>query len=527
MPCLQDLPKVSILCLLVARLASCIGVSISVLAPSAAPSISPSLISFSIEQDRWTDWVGTTARNQFFFNTLDNLNQLTGLPPQIRIGANSEDHTNFNGNIQFSEAVFPAPSSTVPYPEATNIVVGDEYYEAAQFLPSNTHVIWGLNLGQNNLTAAFLGAKSLMKAFASPSIKSAGITLDAIEIGNEPDLYMNNGARPSTYTSTQYVKDWITFATNVTAAAKLSSSTTTKFWGAAFAGSSHSTSGFSPQAIFNEGILSSAPGALISTISEHRYSGSFCAGSGGLLQDLMTKSTIRSNLTQFTPDVSATRVKGLDFVLGETNSYSCHGAPGVSNTGGAALWTLDYLLFATQLGISRVFFHEGIGFKYNLIQPVTLNRSTLDGTTLASPLPPHIQPQYYAAIIAAEAIGSSGATHAIELSINNTRASGYAFYEGTKLVRVVLINSQAFFSTDTTARSSLHIDLTFTGTEAPTTMSVKRLFVPHADDTTGLTWGGQTYETADARVGGTLQVQTVSVSAGVDIQATEVVMLIF
>jgi len=59
-------------------------------------------------------------------------------------------------------------------------------------------------------------------------------------------------------------------------------------------------------------------------ISQHHYSGSFCSGSGGLLQDLMTKSTIRSNLTGFSPDIAATHAKGLDYVLGETNSYSCH-----------------------------------------------------------------------------------------------------------------------------------------------------------------------------------------------------------
>jgi len=80
----------------------------------------------------------------------------------------------------------------------------------------------------------------------------------------------------------------------------------------------------------------------------------------------MTKATIRSNLTDLIPDIAATHGKGLDYVLGETNSYSCHvserqrydlivrlpcylcmqGAPGVSNTAGSALWTLDYLLFA-------------------------------------------------------------------------------------------------------------------------------------------------------------------------------------
>jgi hypothetical protein len=102
-------------------------------------------------------------------------------------------------------------------------------------------------------------------------------------------------------------------------------------------------------------------------ISQHHYSGSFCAGTSGLLADLMDKSTIRSNLSYFVSDIAAAREHGLDYILGETNSYSCHGAPGVSNTAGAALWALDYVLFAASIGVTRVHFHHGIGFKYNFV----------------------------------------------------------------------------------------------------------------------------------------------------------------
>jgi hypothetical protein len=86
----------SILFLFFLRITSGLDVSIPTSPFPRAPKISPSFVSFSIEQDRWTDWVGLTSRNQFFINTLENLRYLTGVPPQIRIGANSEDHTNFN-----------------------------------------------------------------------------------------------------------------------------------------------------------------------------------------------------------------------------------------------------------------------------------------------------------------------------------------------------------------------------------------------------------------------------------------------
>jgi hypothetical protein len=82
----------------------------------------------------------------------------------------------------------------------------------------------------------------------------------------------------------------------------------------------------------------------------------------------MSKTSIRGNLTNFADDISAVKQKGLTYVLGETNSFSCHGAPGVSNTAGAALWALDYALLAGQLGITRLYFHQGIGYKYNFVR---------------------------------------------------------------------------------------------------------------------------------------------------------------
>ena len=105
----------------------------------------------------------------------------------------------------------------------------------------------------------------------------------------------------------------------------------------------------------------------------------------------------------------------------------------------------------------------------------------LNANDLTTPLPPHIQPQYYAAIIAAEAIGNSGNAHVIELIITDNRISGYAFYESGKLTKAILINSLAFlnFTTTMTARPSMHVSLTFTSGSAPSKMNVKRLFVPY------------------------------------------------
>ena len=98
------------------------------------------------------------------------------------------------------------------------------------------------------------------------------------------------------------------------------------------------------------------------------------------------------------------------------------------------------------------------------------------------PLPAHVQPQYYAAILAAEAIGSSGSTRISELSVGDARISGYAFYEGNVLVRAVFINSLAFFAADKPeTRRSTHINISFSGTQtggSVKSFTIKRLDIP-------------------------------------------------
>lgn len=90
-----------------------------------------------------------------------------------------------------------------------------------------------------------------------------------------------------------------------------------------------------------------------------------------------------------------------------------------------------------------------------------------------------MQPTYYGAIIAAEAIGSSGSTKAVELTFANPRIAGYAFYESGQLRRALIINSQAFLKNNANGnRGTVHVDLTLKGDGlSPVTMSVKRLSI--------------------------------------------------
>ncbi|KAI0666081.1 glycoside hydrolase family 79 protein [Trametes maxima] len=513
---------------------SALNVSLPISPPGNSQALSPTLLSFSIEQDRWPDWAGVWSRNEFTHDALLNYAALTGHPPNIRVGANSEDHTFWSPTVTIEDSSFPPPNSITPYPEATSITVGNAYYSLSRFLPRGTHMTWGVNLGADNITNAVNMAKAIVGAFRSGIVKASGVVLDRIEIGNEADLYKNNGLRPSNWTVQEYVTDWISVAGPVAEAAGISGrAKPVTLQGAAFAGQ-----GFTPRQIFDLGILDSAPGKAISVISQHRYSAAFCNGGDFPLISFMNKAAVRSNLTVFNADIAATHAKGLLYILGETNSIACHGAPGVSNTAGAALWAIDYTLQVATLGIKETYFHEGVGFKYNFIQPVQLNRSTVDGSPLNPPSPPHVQPSYYAGLLINSLIGRTGTAQIVELSVDDSNVSGYAAFEHGRLVRAAFINLHAWLVSSTGTRPSVHINLDFARGVAADTQSdvsafwgrhatARRVIVAHADDLANLTWAGQSYETPDAHPLGPPVVEHVALSEGIDLRATEAVLLSF
>jgi hypothetical protein len=110
------------------------------------------------------------------------------------------------------------------------------------------------------------------------------------------------------------------------------------------------------------------------------------------------------------------------------------------------------------------------------IQPTALTRSPLDNSALSPPRQPYVQPSYYAAIIAAEAIGNSGNTRVIELSTSDQWISGYAFYEDDKLTKAVFINSRAYLSSED-SRSQVSINLGFDASVSGL-VTLKRLSIP-------------------------------------------------
>ncbi|KAI0642794.1 glycoside hydrolase family 79 protein [Trametes meyenii] len=502
-------------------------VSLPESSPANSQPLLSSLLSFSIEEDRWPEWAGTNSRNEFTYNALQNYASLTGQPPSIRVGGDSADRTTWSPTVALNEDTFLPPTELTPYPEATQVVVGDAFYTLARFLPRGTRTVWGVNLGADNATNAVNTARAIVRAFDNDEVNASGVVLDRLELGNEPDIYNFTGLRTGDWTPEMYIEQWTASAGPVVEAVGING----RGGPVTLQGASFGTQQFTPRQVFDLGLLDSKAGQAISVISQHRYSViSSCNGTAVSLAEFMSKDAVRSNLTIFEADIAASKAKGLGYIIGETNSAACHGSPGLSNTAGAALWAIDYVLQAATLGVQEVYFHEGIGYTYNFVSPpVSLNRSATNGAPLDPPQPPHVQPVYYAGLVIGTLVGNSSTSQIVELTVDDDNVTGYAAFEGGWLVRAAFVNLRAWLSGSNGNRPSVHLDFHFAraGSARSGNVTVRRLAMEHADDLKGLKWAGQSFETADARPVGQVVQERVAVGNGVDLHASEAIVLSF
>jgi len=157
----------------------------------------------------------------------------------------------------------------------------------------------------------------------------------------------------------------------------------------------------------------------------------------------------------------------------ETNTASCGGFAGISDSFGAALWALDFGLQMAYSNFSGALLHVGGQSVFYNVRPFrqlsplffltsssysSLSRvclpdfvSNMALLTFPSLAPPTNQstfhqwtigPVYYSALVMAEALGSSSPSQVLDLNANggNIFTPGYAIFEGGNPVRLALFN---------------------------------------------------------------------------------------
>ncbi|CAO3667459.1 unnamed protein product [Umbelopsis ramanniana] len=329
-------------------------------------------------------------------------------------------------------------------------------------------VTYSVNLKHDSLTNTMAETTALFNAF--PRGKQGFVKLELLEIGNESDFYFHS--------VDAYAAQWSKFAQRISKIDHYAAGEGPAFQIGDFG--KHVKRNFSIINLLKTGVLSGALAAKTNTVAQHMYLGS---GANGTVNILLDKSISRGKLGALRADIEAANSKGMNYFLGETNSFYGGGAGNASNSGATAIWATDYLLQAATLNISRTYYHN---------------------------------------YIYAEAIGSSGKSRIAELPVRSTHISSYGIWEDKKLVRIVVINSHPWVYASKGTRPVIIVQLQ--GLTKGTTATYKSLHVPYADVAEGVTWAGQNYATKSGLPSGKV-VQTTLKNVKLDISATSVVLI--
>ena len=150
---------------------------------------------------------------------------------------------------------------------------------------------------------------------------SKNLLLEAIEVGNEPELYVNkmsgggveNPGDWSDWNVKNYTQTWSHFVKRVAQETQLGNHTVFRVGDIQLAGAG---TGWSPQSVIQAGLFDDDfHRGKTKIFSEHLYQAGFVVGHEAASGTLMDKCHIRGNLSARAPDVYAARRQGLTFVL--------------------------------------------------------------------------------------------------------------------------------------------------------------------------------------------------------------------
>jgi hypothetical protein len=229
------------------------------------------------------------------------------------------------------------------------VCIGKSYFDSYGSFP-DTFYSHGFNLAANNASGYATWAQT-----ASLACKAIGDRLSMWELGNEPDLYLGKW-RPSNWTAAQYVEEWLNGTAHLReylmeACPELG---TPQFMAPSF---SSPGSAYNQVAAFRDGLDSQD---AVSQKSLHNYITGATSPGVTLQGTLMNHNVTINSLSKHVAAANAlTAVDDKPYAIGECNSLYGGGAAGLSDTFGAALWVMDFTLYAASTGvIKRVHYHR-------------------------------------------------------------------------------------------------------------------------------------------------------------------------
>ncbi|KAA0148020.1 hypothetical protein FNF29_06964 [Cafeteria roenbergensis] len=427
------------------------------LAPVQA--VPTNLVGFSIEVPDATEMIGKSPDPP----RLALVNLIRGLhhselqaPTVVRAGGNSADESVWNPDHQ----ALP-PQYKITY----NITAADlKSYQG-----------FGNAMGGRT---AFVPDLSFIRGhdFAWPAAEALAINnsiswsyIHAVSIGNECDLFAQNGLRKPDYDYSQYKAEFEAAAAAITAAGLPAKTIRGATW-CCFQGT------------FNEAAFAdyaSSQAALLRDISYHRYPLSHCDGHTTTLEDLLAPEASSGQADKMRPFSEGAAAAGVPFVIGESNSVACGGQEGVSDVLGSALWALDFLFEMASINASMVNFHGG---PRGIYPPIKFANTSAG-------MPPTVQPLYYAMRVFSEVTAAESRLLSVNVTqTTNSQVRVWALQGVGKTVFVVIHK-------DPSAAGPAAVSLSKLETSEPDTAQLGTLSAPGgATAKSGLVWVGLTWD---------------------------------
>jgi hypothetical protein len=396
----------------------------------------------------------STGVNQAYRTLLQGLTANATAPLLIRLPADDTQLTNVQAEIE-------------PLVELAQAV--------------NVDYTLGVDLWNNSLPLAESEASAWINGIPNNLIY-------AIEIGNEPDVYPFNGARPSTYSYNQYLaqfQQWQTGVNNTTG---------------------NSLNIIGPSFGSNWWVPNAEPALAANTltpavVSQHGYLGNVTQASGAAWPSdyLLYPSSATQNPTLFAGYAAAAHQAGRIFRMDEINSFYNGGVQGISTTFSSALWSIDTMFNFVNDGFDGVNWITAQGTNYQLFQ----FHSTVNGGMNVFSVT-QVAPLYYGLLVFSQMAGNNAQLLPVTTT-TNANVSIWATVDSTSSAHVIVINK------DKSATGNVQITL-----PGYTTGTIRYLLAANYSAANGVTFGGQTFDgTPDGTIQGSLATTTITGKDGV------------
>jgi len=457
--------------------------------PTAGASkiISPSFAGFGIESSNLYSFTGGSSENQLTKNLLANLANYTGTPPHLRIGGNTQDYFIYDqSQNDYTCERNPNPVGQGNYP-ADMYIIGPRYFEVINRFPSNTPITFGLNLAYEESDYI-----DQITAMATEAVRGLDkVNLVSFEIGNEPDLYLQNGFRTGSWGGQVYTQEWLDRASAVWQQVLKPNGLPSNFFEPGTTASTIGTS-FMIQDLDQYGITVQANDSsnpYIASWNQHDYYYYIGVSTYPLTQyAFMTLSTTNDQFAAWVTQIQQAFDTPYPYALREMGVVGPIGMDDITNVFGAALWTLNFLLYAATLNISSVQLHMTDNSNASAWQPIEYYGNQ-----------PFVRPNYYGIAAFDLAIGPSCQAQVGGYILNDPpgnyggRIAAYSIYQDGTLATIVLINSNPANVSETN-KPTLTFDLSL-----PTQFAGQDLYLAYltndgADAKHGTTFAGVSYE---------------------------------